>query len=62
MQEEPLIQEKSEAPEDPQYSTPLVEDPQDDADKDKSSDQLNDFFLAIKALHIGNQSCTLAGT
>jgi len=50
MQEEHLIQGNSEPPEDLQDSTPPVEDPQDDMDKDKSSDQLNDFVSAIKAL------------
>ena len=50
LQEEPSIQENSKPPENPQDSTPLVEDPQDGMDKDKSSDQLNDFVSAIKAL------------
>jgi len=49
MQGESLIQEYSEPPEDLQESTPQVEDPQDDTEKDKSS-ELNDFVSAIKAL------------
>ena len=48
MQEESSIQ-NSEAPEDPENTTPPVEDPQDDLDNDKSS-QLDDFVSAIKAL------------
>jgi len=50
MQEEPSIQGNSKPSEDIQESTPQVEDPQDDTEKDKSSKQLNDFFSAIKAL------------
>jgi len=51
MQEEPSIQENFEPLEDLQESTPQVEDPdQDDMEKDKSSDQLNDIVSAIKAL------------
>jgi len=49
MQEEPLIQGNSEPPEDLPESIPQVEDPQDDTEKDKSS-ELNDFVSAIKAL------------
>jgi len=49
MQGESSIQEYSEPPEDLQESTPQVEDPQDDMEKDKSS-KLNDFVSAIKAL------------
>jgi len=49
MQGESSIQEYSEPPEDLQESIPQVEDPQDDMEKDKSS-ELNDFVSAIKAL------------
>jgi len=49
MQEESSIQGISEPPEDLPESTPQVEDPQDDMEKDKSS-ELNDFVSAIKAL------------
>ena len=49
MQGESLIQEYSKPLEDLQESTPQVEDPQDDMEKDKSS-ELNDFVSAIKAL------------
>jgi len=49
MQGESSIQEYSKPPEDLQESTPQVEDPQDDMEKDKSS-ELNDFVSAIKAL------------
>jgi len=49
MQGESLIQEYSEPLEDLQESTPQVEDPQDDMEKDKSS-EINDFVSAIKAL------------
>jgi len=49
MQGESSIQEYSEPLEDLQESTPQVEDPQDDMEKDKSS-ELNDFVSAIKAL------------
>ena len=49
MQGESSIQEYSESLEDLQESTPQVEDPQDDMEKDKSS-ELNDFVSAIKAL------------
>jgi len=49
MQEEPSIQGNSEPLEDLQESTPQVEDPQDDTEKDKSS-KLKDFVSAIKAL------------
>jgi len=43
------MQGNSEPPEDLQESTPQVEDPQDDTEKDKSS-ELNVFVSAIKAL------------
>jgi len=49
MQGESSIQEYSKPLEDLQESTPQVEDPQDDMEKDKSS-ELNDFVSAIKAL------------
>ena len=49
MREEPSIQEHSEAPEDLRNSASPVEDPQDDMDNDKSSDQLNDFVSTIKS-------------
>jgi len=48
MQGESSIQEYSKPP-DLQESTPQVKDPQDDKEKDKSS-ELNDFVSAIKAL------------
>ena len=47
MQGESLIQEYSEPPEDLPESIPQVEDPQDDTEKDKSS-ELNDFVLLSK--------------
>ena len=49
MQEEPSIWRNSEPPEDLPESTPQVDGPQDDTEKDKSS-KLNDFVSAIKAL------------
>jgi len=49
MQEESSNQGNSEPPEDLPESTSQVEDPQDDMEKDKSS-ELNDFVSAIKSL------------